>query len=67
MQNRMMLLSMHSINVSWKQLVAYFLFGCCGQYDLTDIIISTIFKLFNISLNVKVFISDQGSNFVRFS
>lgn len=63
-----LVLMIRGINISWKQPVAYcFLSGSCGHDDLTDIIMSTIAKLLNISINVKVFISDQGSNFIKFS
>ncbi|KAE9524069.1 hypothetical protein AGLY_015550 [Aphis glycines] len=55
-------------NVKWKQPVAYFFVsGSCRSLDLNDIIMSTIKKLLNISLNVKAFVTDQGSNFVSFS
>ena len=56
------------INVQWKQPIAYFLVsGSCTGNDLHNIIMSTIAKLQNISLNVKAFITDQGSNFLNFS
>ncbi|KAL4104785.1 hypothetical protein QTP88_020061 [Uroleucon formosanum] len=56
------------INVQWKQPIAYFLVsGSCTGNDLHNIIMSTISKLQNISLNVKAFITDQGSNFLNFS
>jgi len=46
------------INVQWKQPIAYFLVsGSCTGNDLHNIIMSTITKLQNISLNVKAFIT----------
>lgn len=41
--------------------------GSRSSIDLSDIIISTIKKSLNISLNVKALVTDQGSNFVSFS
>ncbi|KAE9523725.1 hypothetical protein AGLY_015866 [Aphis glycines] len=56
------------INVQWKQPIAYFLVsGSCTGNNLYNIIMSTIAKLQNISLDVKAFITDQGSNFQKFS
>jgi len=56
------------INVEWKQPIAYFFVsGSCTGNDLHNIIMSTIAKLQNISLDVKAFITDQGSNFLNFS
>lgn len=63
-----LVLMIRGINVSWKQPIAYFFVsGSCRNLDLSDIIMSTIKKLLIISLNVKAFITDQGSNFVSFS
>lgn len=63
-----LVLMIRGINVSWKQPIAYFFVsGSCRNLDLSDIIMSTIKKLLNISLNVKAFVTDQGSNFVSFS
>ncbi|CAI6376871.1 unnamed protein product [Macrosiphum euphorbiae] len=56
------------INVQWKKPIEYLLVsGSCTGNDLHNIIVSTIAKLQNISLNVKAFITDQGSNFLNFS
>lgn len=66
--NYVLVLMIRGINISWKQPVAYFFMsGTGGNYDLSDIIPSTIAKLLNISLNVKAFITDQSSNFINFS
>jgi len=56
------------IKYNWQQPIAYFLFSnSCSVPDLNFIIFSTIRRLRSINLNVKSFITDQGSNFIRFS
>jgi len=56
------------INHNWKQPLAYYLISnSCTGSDLNNIIVSTIRKLKNININVKAFVTDQGSNFVNFS
>jgi len=72
-QKLMIWLNLHflmicGINVQWKQPIAYFLVSdSCTGNDLHNIIMSTIVKFQNISLNVKAFITDQGFNFLIFS
>lgn len=63
-----LVLMLRGINQNWKQPIAYFLVSSsCTGIDLKDIIISTICRLQNIKLNIRAFITDQGSNFANFS
>jgi len=63
-----LVLMLRSINYNWKQPIAYFLVSSsCNGIDLKDIILSTICRLQNIKLNIKAFITDQGTNFMQFS
>lgn len=63
-----LVLMLRSINYNWKQPIASFLVSSsCSGIDLKDIIFSTICRLQNIKLNIKAFITDQGTNFVQFS
>jgi len=63
-----LVLMLRGIKCNWKQLIAYYLVSnSCSGPDLNFIIFSTIRRLRNINLNVKCFITDQGSNFIRFS
>lgn len=63
-----LVLMLRGINHNWKQPIAYFLvFSSCSGNDLKDIIFSTISRLQNIKLNIKAFITDQGSNFSQFA
>ncbi|KAL4148350.1 hypothetical protein QTP88_002614 [Uroleucon formosanum] len=60
-----LVLMLRGINENLKQPIAYF--HVSSSYtgtDLKDIIISTICRLQNIKLNIKAFITDQGTNFV---
>ncbi|KAL4089040.1 hypothetical protein QTP88_024118 [Uroleucon formosanum] len=54
------------INENWKQPIAHF--HVSSSYtgtDIKDIIISTICRLQNIKLNIKAFITDQGTHFIK--
>lgn len=63
-----LVLMIRGINVAWKFHVAYFFVsGSYKSIDLSDILLTTINKLFNINLNVKVFVTYQRLNFVNFS
>lgn len=64
-----LVIMIRGISLNWKQPVAYFLISsCCDAADQHNIIIfSTITKFQNILLNVKAFITDQGSSFKSFS
>lgn len=63
-----LVLMIRGINCNWKQPIAYFFISnSCTGFDLQDIIFSSIFKLQNIKINVKAFISDMGSNFIGLS
>ncbi|CAI6353718.1 unnamed protein product [Macrosiphum euphorbiae] len=63
-----LVLMLRGINENWKQPIAYFhVSSSCTGTDLKDIIMSTICRLQNIKLNIKAFITDQGTNFVSFS
>jgi hypothetical protein len=58
-------LMIRGINYNWKQPIAYFLVSSsCTGTDLKDIILTTIYCLQNIKLNIKAFVTDQGSNFI---
>jgi len=57
---------LRGINHNLKQLIAYFLVSSsCTGTDLKDIIFSMICRLQNIKLNIKAFVTYQGSNFTR--
>jgi len=59
---------LRGLNYNWKQPVAYFLVSSsCTGIDLKDIILSTIYRLQNIKLNIRAFITDQDTHFVQFS
>jgi len=59
-----LVLMLRGMNENWKQPIAYFLVSSsCTGADLKDIIISTICRLQNIKLNIKAFITDQGTKF----
>jgi len=63
-----LVLMIRGINSNWKQPIAYYLVSnSCSGTDLNLIIFSTIRRLRSIKLNVKSFITDQGSNFIKFS
>lgn len=66
--NHALVLMLRGINSNWKQPIAYFLISsnCTGD-DLKDIILLTIYRFQNIELNIKVFITDQGSKFTCLS
>jgi len=56
------------MNFNWMQRIAYFFISnSCTSFDLQDIILTSIFKLENIKINVKAFVSDMGSNFIGLS
>lgn len=56
------------IKYNWKQPIAYYLISnSCTGSDLNNIIFSTIRRLRNININVKAFVTDQGSNFINFT
>lgn len=62
-----LVLMIKGINRNWKQPIAYYLVSnSCSGIDLNLIIFSTIRRLRSIKLNGKSFITDQGSNFVKF-
>lgn len=53
---------------TWKLPLCYFFVASnCSGYDLQSIIFNCIQKLSSISFNVKVMISDLGSNFKKCS
>lgn len=61
-----LVLMIRGINHNWKQPIAYFLVSSsCTGTDLKDIILTTICHLQNINLNIKAFVTDQGSNFTH--
>lgn len=63
-----LVLMIRGINYNWKQPIAYYLISnSCTGGDLNNIIVSTIRRLKNININVKAFVTDQGSNFINFS
>jgi len=63
-----LVLLVQGINFNWKQPIAYFFISnSCTGFDLQDIILTSIFKLENIKINVKAFVSDMGSNFIGLS
>lgn len=63
-----LVLMIRGINHNWKQPIAYYLVSnSCSGSDLSLIIFSIIRQLRNININVKCLITDQGSNFIRFS
>jgi len=52
------------IDHNWKQPIPYFIVSSsCTGTDLKNIIFRTICHLQNIKLNIKAFVTDQGSNF----
>ncbi|KAK9722071.1 Transposase protein [Popillia japonica] len=56
------------IHVNWKQPLGYALTNStCGGKDLKTMLFSAITKLREIDLNVRVVISDAGSNFLKFA
>ncbi|KAI4468165.1 thap domain-containing protein 9 [Holotrichia oblita] len=66
--NNALVLMIRGVNVNWKQPFAYF-FTCssCPVNDLKIIIFNAINKLIQIGFNVLALVSDQGTNFIRFS
>lgn len=62
-----LVLMLRGINENWNQPIGYFFdSSSCTGTDLKDIIMSTICRLQNIKLNIKAFVTDQGTNFVSF-
>jgi len=62
-----MVIMIHGLNDSWKQPIGYFFVATsCSGADLLGIIFSCIHKLYSLSLDVRVMISDLGSNFKNF-
>lgn len=56
------------INYNWKQQVSYYLVdSSCTAEDLQNIIFECIEKLSSCGLNILAMISDQGSNFIKFT
>lgn len=56
------------LNYKWKQPVAYYFIN--NSYTgilLQNTIFIVIYRLQSISLNIKIFTSDQGSNFYSFT
>lgn len=54
------------IQGNWKQPLAYFLINeTCSSEDLQEMIRTIVVRLHDIGLRVRVFISDQGSNFYK--
>ncbi|CAI6353484.1 unnamed protein product [Macrosiphum euphorbiae] len=63
-----MVIMIRGLNDKWKQPLAfYFVSTSCVGDDLKNIIFNCINTLEKISFNVKVLISDLGSNFKRFA
>jgi len=63
-----MVLMMRGIHDSWKQPIGYYFVGStCTGFSLKNIIYKCILKLTSISFNVRVMISDMGSNFKSFA
>jgi len=63
-----LVLMIRGIKYNWEQPIAYYLFSNnCSGLDLSCIIFSTIRQLRNININVRCLVTDQGSNFIRFS
>lgn len=57
-----------SLNYKWKQPVAYFFINnSCTGIALKNTVFAVISRLQSISLNIKVFTTDQGSNFYSFA
>ncbi|KAL4120029.1 hypothetical protein QTP88_012775 [Uroleucon formosanum] len=55
-----LVLMIRGINHNWKQPIAYFLVSSsCTGTDLKDIILTTIYRLQSINLNVKAFVTDK--------
>ena len=65
--NSALALMVRGIVDNCKQPVAYYLVSeSCLSHRLKDIVSDTLFHLESIGLNVIAFISDQGSNFMKF-
>lgn len=63
-----MIIMICGLHATWKQSLCYFFVVTnCSGYDLQSIIFNFIQKLSSISFNVKVMISDLGSNFKKFA
>jgi len=63
-----LVLMIKGIKYNWEQPIAYYLFSNnCSGPDLNFIIFSTIRRLRNINFNVRCLVTNQGSNFIRFS
>lgn len=63
-----MVLMMRGIHDTWKQPIGYYFVGStCSGFSLKNIIYKCILKLTSISFNVRVMISDMGSNFKSFA
>lgn len=57
-----------SLNYKWKQPVAYyFINNSCTGIPLQNTIFAVISRLQSISVNIRVFTTDQGSNFYSFA
>jgi len=60
-----LVLMIRGINYDWKQPIAYYLISnSCKGGDLNNIIVSIISRLKNVNINVKAFVTDQGSNYL---
>lgn len=58
-----MVIMIRGLHATWKQpLCFFFVSSTCSGYDLHNIIFTCIQKLLNKSFNVRVMISDLGSN-----
>lgn len=66
--HKIMVLMIRGIHDSRKQLIRYFFVNTtCTGFSLKNIIYKCILKLFSISLNVRVMISDISSNLKSFT
>lgn len=63
-----MVVMIRGLNDSWKQPIGYFFVASsCTGYNLENVIFKYISRLDSISINIKVIISDLGSNFKKFA
>lgn len=63
-----MVLMIRGLHSDWKQPISYFFVAApCTGYDLQNIIFQCVQRLGNITFNVKLMISNLGSNFKRFT
>lgn len=66
--NSVLVLMARGITERWKQPLAFhFVRNSCGVGDLKQILFTTISRLNEVGLDVKVVVSDMGSNFVKLS